>query len=74
MECLFCIIGGEVPMAFVSLSADALKRLERDPSQEKVIKESIMKVCMSPGFFSYFAFFFFFNCAVKRAVLTVDLL
>jgi hypothetical protein len=44
-------------MAFVSLSADALKRLERDTSQEKVIKESIMKVCMSPGFFSYFAFF-----------------
>jgi hypothetical protein len=69
---LVCIIGGEVPMAFVSLSADALKRLGQDPSQGKKIKESIMKVRISPGFFPCFAFFFFFflfNCAVKRAVI-----
>lgn len=38
------ILGGEVPMAFVVLTADAARRAERDPRVAEGIKESIVKV------------------------------
>ncbi|KAG8962032.1 hypothetical protein FRC03_004671 [Tulasnella sp. 419] len=34
---------GEVPMAFVALSQDALKRLQKDPKEAELIKASIKK-------------------------------
>ncbi len=45
-----CVVGvpdeysGEVPLAFVELSQDALARLQRDPAEVNKIKASIVKV------------------------------
>jgi acyl-coenzyme A synthetase/AMP-(fatty) acid ligase len=35
---------GEVPLAFVVISADALMRIKRDPGEESRIKQSLKKV------------------------------
>lgn len=45
-----CVVGipdeysGEVPLAFVALSATALERVKRDPSEAARIKEALKKV------------------------------
>lgn len=53
-----CIVGvpdeynGEVPLAFVSLTEDAIQRIKKDSKVADEIKQSILKVCSSPSFVS----------------------